>query len=83
MFIFIIFQIPERLKQKQCKSNTIAFVTNPILFRKDLGPLKSYRNGFVPKICVWTLVFWRKKQLENPTHGYRNIRQKLMCSAID
>ena len=77
MFIFIIFQNSREMNIKQWKFNTIAFVTNPILFRKYLGPLKSHRNGFVFKICEWILVFWRKKKrFENPTLGCRDIRQK-------
>ena len=49
---------------------------NHILFCKFLGPLISYRNGFVFKIYVWISVFRRKKGFENLVFGCREIMQK-------
>ena len=48
----------------------ISLFQSPVLFRKYLGPLKSHRNGFVFKICVWIPVFRGKTQFENLILGW-------------
>ena len=47
------------------------------MFCKYLGPVISYRNSFVFKICIWISVFRRKKKkFGNPIFGCRDIKQK-------
>ena len=57
-------------------SITSTFNKSPILFCTYLGYLKSYRNVSVFKICVWILVFRRKKQFVDPLHGLQVTRYK-------
>ena len=51
--------------------NLICLCQSRILFSKYLRTLKSHRNGFVFKICVWISVFRRKKRLVNPLHYHQ------------
>ena len=53
--------------------NLICLCQSRILFSKYLRTLKSHRNGFVFKICVWILVFRRKKRFKNPIFCCRDI----------
>ena len=55
--------------------NLICLCQSRILFSKYLRTLKSHRNGFVFKICIWISVFRRKKRFENPIFGCRDIKQ--------
>ena len=73
VFILAVFKT-----YRTSKSNNLSFdhnnlIKNPILFCKFLSSLKSHRNGFVFKICVWISVFRRKQTCKTPILGCRDI----------
>ena len=75
VFILVVFKKCMTSKSNNSSFDQYNLIKNPILFCKYLSPLKSHRNGFVFKIYIWTSVFRRKKQFENPILGCRNISQ--------
>ena len=72
-FILVIFKIYRTFKSNNLSFDHNNLIKNPILFCKFVSSLKSHRNGFVFKICVWISVSRRKKPFKNPILGCRDI----------
>ena len=78
-FILIALQNMQWLKiLRKFGFITSTFRKSPILFCTYLSYLKSYRNVSVFKICVWILVFRRKKQFVDPLHSLQVTRYKII-----
>ena len=69
----------ERRVQKSVFSFVWIHCASPcvfVLFCQYLDPPIPHRNGLVFKICVWILVFRRKKWIKNLVLSCREIKQK-------